>query len=351
MAEIAVLLPEPLEARTGGTLYDLRLARELERRGFRVRIFGLSARFPRPGAEDLAALERLLAALAPATTAIVDGLVFAAAPEVMARHAGRLALVALVHHPLAFETGLTPLERQQFAARERAALAHARRVLVPSRTTRDLLLREYRVPFARILVAEPGVDPVEAAAGSGGTVPQLLSVAALIPRKDHLTLIRALAHLADLPWRLDLVGSTARDPTTVRAVREAVGAFGFEERVRFCGELAGAALEAAWRRADLFVSSSRFEGYGMAIAEALARGLPVVAAAGGAVAEVLPPQAGILVPAGHPAALAAALRALLTDPARREALRQGARALAARLPRWPETAATVARGLRLASAA
>jgi len=349
MEAIALVVPAPLAARTGGTLYDLRLARELEALGCPVRLLEARGGFPDPSPEGVQELTAALAALPDGGLAIVDGLIFGAVPELMAMEARRLRLVALVHHPLAYEGGLAPAQRARLMQRERGALAHAWRVLVPSRTVRDLLIAQYGVPFLKIAVAPPGTDPAPRARGGAGP-PRLLWVASLTARKDPLTLIRALAHLADLSWRLELVGSTERDPVTVRAVREAVSAFGFRERVEFCGELSGEELEAAWRRADLFVSTSRFEGYGMALAEALARGLPVVAVRGGAVAEVVPEEAALLVPADAPAALAVALRELVRDPGRRRRLAAAALRAGERLPSWAETARVVLHHLLRAAA-
>lgn len=343
MSDILLVLPGPRERRSGGTLYDLRLARGLEAAGLPVRLAWLPESFPFPSADDLARAERLFASLPAGGRVIVDALALGAMPEIAARHGRRLALVALLHHPLALEPGLPPETARRLMAGERAALASARAVIVTSRTTRDLLIREFGVPFAKITVAPPGTDPAPPAPGSQWNPPQLLSVAALTPRKDHLGLIRALAHLAHRPWRLDIVGSTTVDPATTRAVREAIAAFGFGDRIRLLGERAGEALEAAYARADLFVSASRFEGYGMALAEALARGLPVVAVRGGAVAEVVPETAGLLVEPGHPAALAAAIRRVLEDTALQARLRAGALAARERLPVWEDTVRAVRR--------
>ncbi len=338
MSEVVFIVPGALEQRTGGFIYDHRLIEELERQGQRVRVAQLSSRFPLPTAADLDAAERLLADIPTASTVVIDGLAFGAMPEIAARHARRLRLIAVVHHPLGYEAGLPPLTAHRLLTSERAALAHAHRVVVTSPTTRDVLVREFAVPITRITVAEPGIEPAEPARGSGWNPPRLLYVASLTPRKDHLTLIRALAHLADLPWRLDLVGSATRDPVTARAVREAVTAFGFGSRVTFLGELEGEGLDAAFRPADLYVSSSRYEGYGMALMEAIARGLPIVATRGGAVAEVLPAGAALLVEPGDPLALAAALRRVMRDAELREEMRRAALAARERLSGWAETA-------------
>ena len=212
---------------------------------------------------------------------VVDGLAFGAMPELGALHRQRLELVALVHHPLCLETGLAPRGGRAPAgegaggagdgqAGDRDQPAHGR----------DSLAAEFDVPRARITVAPPGIDPAPVARGSGER-PCLLNVGTVTPRKGHALLIEALAGLRALSWDLVVVGSLDRDAGTANAVRELIGRHGLADRVTLTGELEGEALAAAFDRADIFVSASFYEGYGMAIAEALARGLPVVAASGG----------------------------------------------------------------------
>jgi glycosyltransferase involved in cell wall biosynthesis len=119
--------------------------------------------------------------------------------------------------------------------------------------------------------------------------------------------------------------------------------------VRLIGEQSEAGLQPFYDTADLFVLASHHEGYGMVLAEALARGLPIVATSAGAIADTVPIAAGILVPPGDPAALAAALRHMLTEPGLRGDLAAGARAARARLPSWADAAQAFAAELELAS--
>src|SRR5262249_16826593 len=142
---------------------------------------------------------------------------------------------------------------------------------------------------------------------------RLLAVATVTPRKGHLILIEALARLADLDWHLLCVGSLERDPATATAFRQAIARHHLADRVTLAGEWPPERLGAAYRQADCFVLPSFHEGYGMAFAEALAHGLPIVATTGGAISETVPASAGLLVPPGDSAALAAALRRLMSD--------------------------------------
>jgi glycosyltransferase involved in cell wall biosynthesis len=89
---------------------------------------------------------------------------------------------------------------------------------------------------------------------------------------------------------------------------------------------------------DVFVLASRFEGYGMALAEAVAHGLPVVSTTAGAIPDTVPVGAGILVPPDDARALAEALWRVIRIPDERKRLAMNARAAAVHLPTWQNSA-------------
>lgn len=335
---VALLVPGDPNAATGGYAYARRLVQALREAGHAVDPHRLSDAFPRPDAAALAHADRVLGALPEGTITVIDGLAFGAMPEVARSHARRLALVALVHHPLGAETGLAPEEARRLDATERDALACVRRVIVTSAHTATLVAG-MGVPAARIAVVEPGTDPApHADRDDRGSEVALLCVATLTPRKGHADLLTALARIADLRWRLDCVGSTTRDTRTAAAVRADVEALGLSTRVVLHGEVDASRLSELYRGADAFVLASRMEGYGMAFAEALAHGLPVVGCSAGAVPFTVPSDASLLVPPGDVDALAVALRRLVADAALRSRLADGARRAAALLPDWPSRA-------------
>ena len=347
MAETAFLVPADAGRYSGGTIYNRRLAAGLEARGWRVRVHAITGPFP-PG--DDAARRRgaaVLSRLADATPVIVDGLMLAGLSPVLAAHAERLRLVALVHLPAARTPGLAADERRWLVRREGDALGAAARVVVTSLATRRAL-RALGIPGARIGVVTPGTDPAALHRGSGSARLRLLCVSALTRGKGHVHLIDALAGLAASPWELLCVGALDREPETAEAVRGAVADHGLDGRVTLAGEVAHEDLGALYDGADVFVLASLYESYGMALAEALARGLPIVATSGGGVAETVPADAALLVAPGDGAALAGALGAVVGDAVLRERLAEGARLAGARLPDWERAAARFEGELRRA---
>lgn len=328
---------------TGGYLYDARICRALVATGWRVTRHRLDGRFPFPDATDLALARERLCAIATGRVVVIDGLAMGAMPEVVAGECARLRLVGLVHHPLALEDGLEEARRRQLEASERAALAVCRAVVCTSEFTARLLASDYGVPRSRLHVVEPGTDPAPLAAPDTTGPLRLLCVATVTPRKGHGVLIDALAALRPLPWTLDCVGSLDRCPATTAAVRGRIATHGLEDRIHLHGELAPTAVERHYRQAHAFVLASRFEGYGMAYAEALAHGLPVVGTRAGATGELVPADAGLLVVPDDVAALARALEAVITDRRLRARLARGAWRARGRLPDWAAAARRFAR--------
>jgi len=342
---VVFLVPGDLGSPTGGYAYDRHIIAGLRDAGWTVEVVALADGFPWPDAATLDDAAARVAGLPDGSLVVADGLAFGVLPEIAECHARRLAWVALVHHPLALETGLDEAQRHRLFDSERRALAAARRVIVTSQATAQAL-RDYGVPPERIRVVEPGTSPVLHERRKTTEDLSMLCVATLTPRKGHGVLVDALAGLQDRPWTLHCVGSLARSPDTVHALRHAIAAHGMAQRVHLHGEVDADRLALHYAQADAFVLPSFHEGYGMALAEAMAHGLPIVSTTAGAIPGTVPAGAGMLVPPGDVPALRAALARLMDDAAWRDSLARGARAAGARLPSWGEAAARFAEALQ-----
>jgi glycosyltransferase involved in cell wall biosynthesis len=330
---LGFVIPGSLDTPTGGYRYDREVVSGLRAAGHQVDLLTLGGSFPQPDAPTLAASYRAFAGL-PAAPVVVDGLALGALPDIGRHLPAQTPLIALVHHPLALESGLAAPRAAALRVSERQALAAARHVIVTSPATADILVSNYGLSQDRVSIALPGVGEAPWAAGSDGGTVQLLTVGSVIARKGHDLLVAALAPLTELSWHLTIVGDGSRDKSAAAALQTAIARHGLEARVSLTGALSDADLAARYHGADLFVLASRYEGYGMVFSEALAHGLPIVATAVGEAPTLLPPAAGTLVAAEDVAALTAALRPMIADRALRHAAAQAARN--ARLPRWSD---------------
>lgn len=341
---LALIVPGDPDQPTGGYRYDARVAAELRRLGMTVDVIGLAGRFPDADEQAGAALDSTLRDLPDGHLAVIDGLALGGLPEVAHRHADRLALVALVHHPLADETGLRPALRDRLLASETRALAACRRIVTTSEFTARRLA-DLGVEHDRIRVVPPGVDRAAPREASDSAVQRLLCVGSLVPRKGQDMLIDALVGLKDLSWRLELVGDPDRDRDFAGKLEADIDRHGLADRIEIRGVQDPDTLDATYRDADVLVVPSHYEGYGMVVTEALAHALPMIATTGGALIDTVPPAAAVQVPAGDARALADALHRWLVDPGLRAEKQAGARQLRRSLDDWTATGRRFAEAL------
>jgi glycosyltransferase involved in cell wall biosynthesis len=336
MKQVVFAVPGDLSTPTGGYVYDRRIVAELAKSGWQVDVLDIGASFPRASVAELATAHLQLAALPAGRLIVVDGLALGVMTDTAEALHRSHRLVALVHHPLALETGLQEGEAAEFRASERRALSFVRRVVTTSATTARLLAENFAVPEEKMSVVLPGNDRVPIAQRAGGDVVNLLAVGSIVPRKGYDLLIAALGQIPDLPWRLVVAADTGRNPATTRALEAQIASLHLAGRVELAGVVSADRLASLYANADLFVLPSRYEGYGMAFTEAIAHGLPVVGTTAGAIPEAVPSGAGILVPPDNLGELTLTLLRLIGNPAERARLTAGARAAAATLPTWDE---------------
>jgi glycosyltransferase involved in cell wall biosynthesis len=330
---------------SGGNVYDRKVIRSLTGSGWQVREHTIAGPWPQPDESAERALTDTLACIPDNSVVVVDGLLTGGTPPVVVSAAARLRLVVLMHLPL----GHQPPGHELPCApeHERSVLAAASAAIVTSDWARRLLLGMYDdLDPRRVHVAAPGVDAAPHAAGTplGG---QLLCVAAVTWHKGYDLLIDAMSALTELSWQCTCVGVLDREPAFAAELQRRTAHLELADRIVFTGPVVGAALDRLYASADLLLVPSRGETYGMVVSEALARGLPVVAAAVGGVPDTIGRarnghRPGLLIPPDDAPALAAAIRRWLDDESLRATLRHAASLRRSTLPSWSVTAQRVA---------
>jgi glycosyltransferase involved in cell wall biosynthesis len=349
IVRVHVVVPEGFDhpgQPTGGNIYDRRVCAGLAEAGWEVLVATVAAAWPVPGSGARAELARIVSAIPDGETVLIDGLIASPTAAELLPHAGRISMTVLLHMPLA--TALDRLHDASAQRSERAVLHAATGVVATSEWTRQQVLNRYEIPAGRVHVARPGVDRV--AASARPVRGHLICVGTLGRHKGQDLLVEALAELGDLDWHCVLAGPLDRDPDFVDQLQTRITRLGYGHRVRLTGVLIGEALSHAYTTADLLVAPSRSETYGMAVTEALAHGLPVIAAAVGGLPEALGYAAdgtrpGQLIPSGDPAALAAAIGDWLGDERLRHRLRAAAGKRRSNLRGWEQTTQEIANAL------
>jgi glycosyltransferase involved in cell wall biosynthesis len=349
LGPITFVVDGELDQPTGGYLYDRIMIDGLRARGAEVRVESLAA-----GGGAIAAIAENARFARVCAREPRDGLLVideichprVALAAALHRVRPRGRLIALVHHLAASErSGAAAAAR---LAIERVLLGAAERIVVTSETTRGVLVSAGVSP-ARIAVVRPGRDRLgerlsPPPPSSSGEL-RLLFLGSLTPRKGVIDLVRAFAAVADRAT-LTLAGPDDRDPVYAARVRLAIVRSPARDRIRVTGALSDAEVSEVLRSHDLLVLPSLYEGFGMAIAEALAHGLGVIATTAGAIPEVVRDgEEALLVPAGDERALAGALVRVARDPSLRAAMSEKAIARARTLPTWADAQEAFARAL------
>ena len=340
MIPLAFCIPGDLSLPTGGYRYDREVLARLADHGVDALHVALGAGYPDPSPEDIARTEAQLATISPRTILLIDGLALGAMPPAMLAALPHKKL-ALVHHPLGLEAGLSPERTAFLLTNEKAVLEKIHHTIVTSPLTKRLLMHDFKLPERSISVAEPGTARAPRAVGTGHPL-QVLAVGAVSARKAYDHLVLALSTLSDVDWHLTIAGSLDLSPQATHDLQASIRKCALDKRITLTGAVDDATLDGLYARADIFAMSSLFEGYGMALTEALARGLPIVASSGGAATDTVPDHCTIKVPPGDVAALTKALRRVMTDQALRHRMADAAWAAAALLPSWDDTARDVA---------
>ena len=320
--KLALIVPGPFDTVSGGYIYDRRMVDEWRHVGHEIEVV-------EPAADTC---------LPEGGLVLIDGLALLAFDGMTTELSGP-RVAGLIHHPVSTETGLDNADRARLTAIERRLLPALGHVIVTSETTAQTLANDFAVARDRITVVTPGTDTVPRAAGSSGPTCRILSVGTLIPRKGHDVLLRAFSKLFDLDWHLTIAGSPDRDPACARQLVGLAETLSISDRVTFAGEVVGPALEALWQGSDMFALATNYEGYGMAVAEALAHGLPVAVMQGGAAAVLVPPEGGVTCEPGDFVGLSKAMRRLIFSAGLRRAMSEVAWQAGQALPSWPTQAA------------
>jgi glycosyltransferase involved in cell wall biosynthesis len=334
--QICLIVPGPLATVSGGHTYDRRMADGLRALGHTVDVVELTGRLPDPDQAAIYAARTAWAALPTDSPRVIDGLALPAFDGLPLHR-----VTALVHHPASLETGIPEEAAHRLHGMEAAMFREVPRLVTTSDQTADRLAGEFGTPAGRIRVIVPGIDALPRSIGSGGRGCRILSVGALIPRKGHDVLLLAVGRLFDLDWTLTIAGTAERDPVHAAGLRTLAESLKIAHRVHFVDDVS----EALWASADLFALTSYFEGYGVAIAEAMRRGLTVAVTNVGAVPTLVGPEAGVVCAPGDVVQLSKAIRRLVFDGSIRHDMAEVAWQAGQSLPSWDDQARHLAKFL------
>ncbi|MDQ2672105.1 MAG: glycosyltransferase family 4 protein [Actinomycetota bacterium] len=335
--------------KTGGYMYNGRVIFGLRKRGFEIEEVVAGGASPD---EQRKAAPRFGTTFDPSgyDAIVVDALARIAVAPHLDLWLSRRPVVALVHELPSLAGGGSGPETIACERDYEEPLLRAHRLVAVSNNGRNVLLGR-GVSSGRIRVVPPGFDGIPEGVGphvQGSGPVRALCVAQWIERKGILTLVEAWALGERKGAVLELIGETDADPDYAVLVGDAIEAAP-RGSIIVSGCVDDAALGASYAGADFFILPSRYEGYGIVYAEALARGLPIIACDIGPVPDLVGREAAVLIRPDLKEELSAALDLLIGDPALRASMSAAASRRATRLPRWEDTVSGFEQVLRTAA--
>jgi glycosyltransferase involved in cell wall biosynthesis len=330
---------------TGGHLYHQRLAQAAPAQKVALKIVALPHR---PFLPSLLSDPKLNPVLAEGDAVLVDSLVAAPLARPSRSLTQRTALIAIVHQqPGGADHG--PLRARVQARLDLALYGRCRLVIASSSFLADLLAGAGL--HSPVVVIPPG--RAEMTRGTlalhlrQGRDAAVVCVSNWTRNKSIDLLLEAIARLDSQMATLHLVGNPDVEPSVGRQLRARIARDDLRDRVVVHGSLPSDEVAAVLAAADVFAHPSRHEAYGLAISEAMAAGLPVVAFRVDNVPLLVRDGVdGILLRYADVAGLAAALAVLIRDGERRRRLGDAARASAMRRPTWEQTTEQVFAAIR-----
>jgi glycosyltransferase involved in cell wall biosynthesis len=263
------------------------------------------------------------------------------------RHDGP-PLVALIHHILADEPRHS-WHNKLLAVAERRFLASVDGFIHNSETTRRTVASLVAHNRPQVIAYPAGdrfgtplaAEMIDNRAHRPGPL-QLLFLGNVIPRKGLLPLLKGLARIDRQVWQLSVVGALDFDPAYTAEARQLVRRLDLSESVRFLGPLGNDRLVGTLGASHLFCMPYAYEGFGIAILEGMAFGLPAIGCRTGAAGETIRHgQNGYLLALGDLAGLQPLLSQLHQDRDRLRRLSLAARATYAASPGWQDAVAAI----------
>ena len=335
---ILFVIPGDINLPTGGYRYDREIINAWQKSGIEVSLASIEGNYPFPSETDKKTALQDIIKFPKADIAVVDGLLGGTSPEFMQALSKTLLIVALIHHPLCLENGLSIKNAESLEASERAGLKFTSGVITTSPATTLTVSNLFEYNRNKIHTVLPGVERGQISTGSKSSTVNLLCVGSIIERKGHKDLLLALSELSDYNWHLDCIGSTDFDPKLFIELKQILKTKALETKVTFHGTVSEETITNAYIKADVFVLPSLFEGYGMAYAEAIAHGLPVIGTTAGAIPDTVPETCGILVEPSNIKALHQALEKIILDKALRNQYQKAAIKAEPSFPTWQSSA-------------
>ena len=263
MKEVYFIIPEFDHSITGGTLYDNNLVLELRKHHISIKEVRVHYKI------NTILLHKKINKIPKRSVILIDGYLV---NKIRTRVTNRLNI--LIHHPCSMEISNNKMSNINLYLTERKAFNAAESLITVSKTMKKVLLK-YLDGYKKICVAYPGIDKIFYKQEINKDSKNILSVGNVIPRKGYHILIEAL-HRVTEDWRLTIVGNYEMDKTYYDNLKRLIIKNKMQDRIEFKGSMKPIEIISEIKKSKFFILLTKYEGFGMSIAECAAAGLEII---------------------------------------------------------------------------
>ena len=269
--DIYFVYPGDINAKTGGYIYEKNILVYAKQNNINIKKIVLSENFPFPTKQDIKNFIKILDNIHPDSKIIIDGLALEGMFSIFEKLLS-YNVIALIHHPLYLEFKGQRLKK--FLKLEKENFKKINKFIVTSKNTKDLLINKFKIKKNKISVVEPGIKRLKKYNFNKNTKIHLLTCGSIIKRKNYLFLLKVLKPLDN--YTLDIVGDKTRDLNYYKNLKNFVITNSMKRKIIFHGSISDKKLAKLYSKSDCYISVSKYEGFGMSLANALIVKKPII---------------------------------------------------------------------------
>ena len=270
-SDIYFVYPGDINAKTGGYIYEKNILNYAKLNNINIRKIVLSQNYPFPTNRDIKYFLKILDKIHPNSKIIIDGLALEGMYSIFKKII-TYNVIALIHHPLYLE--FKGQRSKKFLRLEKENFKKINKFIVTSKNTKNLLVNEFEIKNNKISVVEPGIVRLKKYNNKKNNKIHFLTCGSLINRKNYLFLLKVLKPLDN--YILNIVGDTTRDIVYYKNLKKFVNKNSMSRKIIFHGTISDNKLSKLYSNADCYISVSKYEGFGMSLANALIIKKPII---------------------------------------------------------------------------
>jgi len=263
--------PGNINQKTGGYIYENNILKFSKKNKFPINFIELSANYPNPNIQDIKNLYKITNNIKSDNILIFDGLVLEGLHKSI-NIFDNFKIIALIHHPLYLE--YKGKKSEDFFKRAFKIYKKIDYFIVTSHNTKKLLSKTFKIKSSKISIVEPGIEKFKKYKKIPSSKVKLLTCGSIIERKKYDYLINEIKNIDNI--QLNIVGDVSRENKYANKIKNIINNNNLENKVILHGKISQVKLEKIYSNCDFYISTSKYEGFGMSLANAVLSKLPII---------------------------------------------------------------------------